>query len=199
MSCEDVKVLEFNQYQKSGKTPFIIYIGLESLILKIDRCKDYREKSSTAKGREYILSGFSMSTISTLKYTENNHGVCRGKHCMKKFFESLRAHAIKIIDFKKKKNEIINKQQESNDNAKICYICKVAFEEKYIKDKKYYKVRDHCHYTGEYGGAAHSICNLKYSIPKETAILFHNRSNYNYHFIMKESAKEFEGQIIIYY
>ena len=110
MSCEDAKVLEFNQHQKSGKTPFIIYIDLESLIQKIDRCKDYPEKPSTAKGREYILSGFSMSTISTFKYIENNHGVCRGKHCMKKFCESLRAHEIKIIDLKKKKNEVINKQ-----------------------------------------------------------------------------------------
>ena len=33
---------------------------------------------------------------------------------------------------------------------------------KYLKDKKYQKVRDHCHYTGEY-----SICNLKYSVPKK--------------------------------
>ena len=51
-------------------------------------------------------------------------------------------------------------------NAKICYICKEKFEKKSLKDKKCHKVRDHCHYTGEYRGAAHSICNLEYSVPK---------------------------------
>ena len=63
-----------------------------------------------------------------------------------------------------------------------------------MKDKKYHKVRDHCHYTGEYRGAAHSICNLKYSIPKNISIAFHNGSNYNYHFIIKELAKELKKQ-----
>ena len=45
------------------------------------------------------------------------------------------------------------------------------------KEKKYCEVRDDCHYTGEYIGAAHSICNLKYSVPKKIPILFHNRPN----------------------
>ena len=38
---------------------------------------------------------------------------------------------------------------------------------RYLRDKKYCKVRYHCHYTGEYRGAAHSIYNLKYSVPKK--------------------------------
>ena len=63
-----------------------------------------------------------------------------------------------------------------------------------MKDKKYCKVRDHCHYTVEYRGAAHSICNLKYSVPKKIPIVFHNRSNHDYHFIMKELAEEFKKQ-----
>ena len=55
-------------------------------------------------------------------------------------------------------------------------------------------MRDHCRYTGEYGGAAHSICNLKYSVPKKMPIVFHNGSNYDYHFIIKELAEEFKNQ-----
>ena len=44
-----------------------------------------------------------MSTISSFKNIENKHAVYRGKDCMKKFCESLREHALKIISFKKKK------------------------------------------------------------------------------------------------
>ena len=54
------------------------------------------------------------------------------------------------------------------------------------------KVRDHCHYTGKYRGGAHSICNLRYKIPKEIPIVFHNGSTYDYHFIIKRLAKEFK-------
>ena len=57
--------------------------------------------------------------------------------------------------------------------------------------KKYCKVRAHCHYTG----AVHSICNLKYSVPKKIPIAFHNGSNYDYHFIIKELAEDFTKQL----
>ena len=44
---------------------------------------------------------------------------------MKKFCEFLREHAMKIINFKKKKRKLLTKeQQESFENAKLCYICK---------------------------------------------------------------------------
>ena len=42
--------------------------------------------------------------------------------------------------------------QKSYKNANICFICKEKFENKYLKNKKYRKVRDHCHYIGEYRG-----------------------------------------------
>ena len=50
-----------------------------------------------------------------------------------------------------------------------------------LKIKKYHKVRDHCHYTGEYRLAVNSVCNLKYSISKEPNSIFHNGSNYTYY------------------
>ena len=69
--------------------------------------------------------------------------------------------------------ELLTKnQQESYENAKICYVCKEKFEKKYLKDKKYRKVRDHCHYARKYRGAAHSIYNLKDSVPKKNSYGF---------------------------
>ena len=61
-------------------------------------------------------------------------------------------------------------------------------------NKKYHKVRDHCHYTAKYRGATHDICNLRHKIPKEIPVVFHNGSTYHYYFIIKELAEEFEGE-----
>ena len=54
---------------------------------------------------------------------------------------------------------LTNEQQKSYENAKIFYICREKFKDKYAKDKKYNKARDNCQYTGEYRDAAHIICN----------------------------------------
>ena len=72
---------------------------------------------------------------------------------------------------------LTKEHQESYENSKICYICKEKFENKYLADKRYRKVRDHCHYTGKYRGAVHNICTLKYSVPKNIPIVFHNGLN----------------------
>ena len=52
-------------------------------------------------------------------------------------------------------------------------------ETKYVVDKKYRKVRDYCHCLGKYRDTMHSICNLKYSVPKRIPIAFHNGPNYH--------------------
>ena len=55
------------------------------------------------------------------------------------------------------------------------------------------KVRDHCYYRRKYRGAADSICNLPYKISKEIPIVSQNGSTYDYHFIIKQLAREFKG------
>ena len=117
---------------------------------------------------------------------------------MKNFCKDLKQHAAKII--MKKNPEMIPLTYEENEfykKQKVCYICKKELSSD-ENDKKtfrlYHKVRDHCHYTEKYRGAAYNICNLRYRIPKEIKALFHNGSTYDYHFIINELAKKFEGQ-----
>ena len=92
-----------------------------------------------------------------------------------------------------KKKDMIpltKKEEKNHNNQKVCYICK---NESDTSDKKHRKVRDHCHYSGKYRGTALNICNLRYKIPKEIPIVFHNGSTNDYHFLIKELVKEFDG------
>ena len=68
------------------------------------------------------------------------------------------------------------------------------FKRKYTEDKNYCNYKDHSNYTGKYRGASHSIRNLKYNIPNKIPVVFHNESNYDYHFIIKVLANQFESE-----
>ena len=57
----------------------------------------------------------------------------------------------------------------------------------------YWKVRDHCHYTRKYKDSAHNICDLKFNVSNAIPVFFNSASNYDYHFITKELANEFQG------
>ena len=85
--------------KKSGKAPFIIHADLECLIEKTDGCKNNPQNSFTIKIGKHIPLGVSISSISSFKSIENKHDVYRGNDCMKKVCESLREHAMKIINF----------------------------------------------------------------------------------------------------
>ena len=111
---------------------------------------------------------------------------------MKRFCKDLKEHAKKIINCEKKDMIPLTKEEkEDYNNQKVCYICKKECFT--TNNNKHYKVRDHCHYTGKYRGAAHNICHLRYKIPKDIPIIFHNGSTYDYHFIIRKLVKEFEG------
>ena len=49
------------------------------------------------------------------------------------------------------------------------------------------KVRDHCHRTGCYRGAAHNACNINYYNNRCLPVVFHNLRGYDSHLIIKKA------------
>ena len=69
--------------------------------------------------------------------------------------------------------------QESNN----CWICKKLID----NDEE--KVRDHCHITGKFRGAAHWGCNIKFQLTKKVPVIFHNLKGHASHLIFSELHK----------
>ena len=91
---------------------------------------------------------------------------------------------------------LTNSDNKFYEEQKVCHTCKIDFcydKNEKNKFKLYQKVRDHCHCTGKFRGAAHSICNLRCKVPQEIPVKIHNGSNYDYHFIFRELAEKFKG------
>ena len=184
-------IIKYNHGEKSMKLPFVIYADLECLLEKMSTCIYSPNESTTTKINKHTPLGYSIFTHCSFDESKNKLNYYRGKDCMKNFSKVLREHASKIIDYEKKKMIPLTIEEKIYHNKqKICYIYKKEFSN---NEKKNYKVRDHCHYTGKYRGAAHNICDLRYKVSKEIPIVFHNGSIYDYHFIIKELVKECEG------
>ena len=187
MPEKDNKILKYNHGEKSMKVPFVIYADLEPLFEKMNTCYNNPEKFSTTKINKHTPSGYSLFAHCSFDTTKNKLDYYRGKNCMRTFCLDLKEHATKIINYEKK--EIIpltRKEEKKHNKQKVCYICKKGFSTDDGDDKKYHKVKHHCHYTGKYKGAAHDIFNSRDKILKEIPIAFHNGSTYDYHFIIKE-------------
>ena len=200
MPTKNNNIIKYNHGEKSMKVPFVIYADLECLLEKMSTCINNHNESSTTKINKHTPSGYSIFTSCSFDETRNKLNYYIGKDCMKKFCEDLRIHATKILNYEKKKIIPLTTKEKINYNdQKVCYICKKEFDtidttkSSSLERKKNYKVRDHCHHTGKYRGAAHNICNLRYKVPKEIPVVFHNGSTNDYHFIIKELVKEFEG------
>ena len=86
-----------------------------------------------------------------------------------------------------------NKSYKEQENCHICEgkFCMDKDDENYTNRKK---VKDHCHCTGKFRGAAHSKCNLNYKVPKDIPIIIPNAS-YDTNFIINQLAEEFKGEL----
>ena len=169
MPNEDNKILEYNHGEKSMKPPFIIYADLECLLEKMSTCHNNPEKSSTNKINKHTASGYSLFTHCSFDTTKNKLDYNRGKNCMKNFCLDLGGHATKIINYEKKEMKPLTKKEEKKHNKEeVCHLCrkKLGTDD---NNKKYHKLKYHCHYTVKYGGAAHDMCNLRYKTPENSS------------------------------
>ena len=167
-----------------NKLPFIIYADLECLLEKISTCYNNPDLSSTAKINQHVPSGYSIFTNCSFDKSYNNLSHYNGEDCMKRFCKDLKDHATRIVDFKRKFITPLTKdEQDSYEKKNTCHIC--------MKDLNSDKVKDYCYFTGKY--RPNYTRNLKYKISKTIPVIFHNGSTYDYHFIIRGLANEFDG------
>ena len=187
-------ILKFKYDKKSLHMPNVIYPVLEVILKKIQSCQPNLENSYAEKKNVHIACSYALLMKRT--YREDLIAFYRGIDCMQKFAKALKTMAMMIINTPQ--NSMIPLTDEENrkyERSIECHICSQKFihDKENEKYRKYCKVRDYCHYTGKYRGSAHSICNLKYKVPKEIPAVFHNGSKYDYHFIINELAIGIDG------
>ena len=175
------KWLKFHDGQYQFKVSFMLYADFESILKpvderyrdKMDRMKSGRngKASYTEKINTHVPSGWCVHSTFAYGDVSNPLKMYRGKGCVEKFVEYIEEEVKQLYTtFSQqpmiKLTDVLKREHKA---AEKCHICLKRFN-----DPKNKKVRDHCHYTGEYRRAAHSNCNLKYKIPDYIPIAFHN-------------------------
>jgi hypothetical protein len=199
MPTKEKSILKFENWHRQMKAPYIIYADFESIINKfegpeLDSDKTY--KRNTQKTQQHLACGFSYTVVRS-DGAVGEPVVYRGSNATEIFLQRLEQEETKIKDFLKnpKPMQLTSEDWDNYNKATNCYICKKLMEQKRAtKTKNLYldKVRDHCHLTGKFRGAAHYACNLKLGINPKTVIIpvvFHNLRGYDAHLIMQAISR----------
>ena len=177
--------LKFENYRYSERAPFTIYADFESILKPLNTCEPDPNKSYTKKYQKhepvsfvyYIKSTYENVYSSKLRsYVKENE---EDPDVIDVFINWLEEDVKIISELGKEKMIITEEEEEQFNQASICWICGKLLN---IDDR----VRDHCHYTGRYRGAAHKICNLKYCKPNNISVFFHNLTGYDSHLFIKK-------------
>ena len=177
--------IKFKNYLYSERAPFAIYADFESILKPLDTCKPNPNKSYTHKYQKheplsfvYYIKSFDESVYkSTLrKYVKENE---EDPDLIDVFINWLEEDIKIISGLGNEKMVITPEEQEQFNQASNCWICGKLLN---LQDR----VRDHCHFTGRYRGAACNICNLKYCKPNNISVFFHNLSGYDSHLFIKK-------------
>ena len=141
-----------------------------------------------------VPSGFCVYSKFAYGDVHNPLKVYRGEDCVEKFIQYIEDEAKRLYAAYPEQPMIPLTEvlKQAHEEATECHICLKSFDD----PQNNRKVRDHCHYTGLYRGAAHNNCNLKYKIPSYIPIVFHNLSGYDAHLFICELGKKFNKEDI---
>ena len=178
----------FDNVFKQVEAPFRVYADFESILLPINDEIPEDERKKTTKYQEHIPCAFAYHIVSSIPGLEFKPRLYFGEDAPEKLLDELKnVYEEKIRPFIETDVEMVfdKEAEEKYDAATDCYICEKALNED--------RVRDHCHFTGKFRGAAHSNCNLQYQISKKNyklPIVFHNLRGYDAHLIMQGVRKK---------
>ena len=166
-------ICSFVNYQKMMHVPVVGYADFESIL------KPTGEKDKT---HEHIPCGFAFHLVSPFLQMEPvlKRGENESENLGKDFICEL-ISAVKKAHLNLPKKEMIplsDLEWKKFREADVCWLCRKEFGEDT-------RVRDHCHFTGKFRGAAHGLCNLKFQRPKFTPVFFHNLQNYDAHLFVR--------------
>ena len=177
--------IKFLNFLHSEKAPFAIYADFESLLKPLETCKPDPNKSYTLKYQKheplsfrYFIKSFDESVYKSelREYIKENE---EDPDPIDVFLSWLEADVKIISELGNKPMKITKEEQEQFYKASNCWICGQLLN---LHDR----VRDHCHFTGRYRGAAHNRCNLKYRKPNNISVFFHNLAGYDSHLFIKK-------------
>ncbi|XP_033744078.1 uncharacterized protein LOC117329956 [Pecten maximus] len=179
MPDDDNCLLKFEDYRKQMKAPFVIYADFEAYVQPLDTCERDSNSSSTTKTARFEPCGFGYQVVCMDDKYTNSPVIYRGTDVTKTFLQRLLEEKSKIKDILNQAKPMVLTPEEQIEFEKSnqCHICGKHFTE---KSKR---VRDHCHLTGKFRGAAHDYCNLKYKYPQYVPVIVHNLRGYDSHLI----------------
>lgn len=192
--------VRFKNYQYKLEIPFIIYADIESLLLPItdERNDNFSNDESInnkpPKGayQKHIPNSIAFYFLSRSDERRSYFKSHSGPDCIKWFMERLFEIAKNVYPAlnKYRSKHLSDREEAMFRKSTVCHICEKTFE---CDDDK---VRDHCHMSGVFRGAAHSECNKKFQTSKVLPIGFHNL-DYDSHFLIEQLASQFNGFISI--
>jgi len=190
-ACKDHDFCYVKMPAKSIRMPFVIYADTECILRPVQSVEDRSGKPSTPNVADHIGCGTALLIKFAHGEYEKAFKQCRGKDSIIVFCKTTKQEVERALRYRKcEMKPMTNEEKNQYREARECHLCRKTFQvSESVGDQK---VRDHCHYTGKYRGAAHSSCNLAHMIPTHIPVVFHNLTSYDAHIIIRELAQQFD-------